>query len=68
MRKALITPMVKKADLTVGQKTHTEALHKEDKPQKVTAERAGCSQSAVSKGIHRKWTGRDLIFMCHNHH
>lgn len=49
MRKALITVMVKKADLTVVQKTHTEVLHKEHKPEEVIAERAGCSQSAAQK-------------------
>ncbi len=40
--------------------THTSRAHriKEGKPQKIIAERAGCSQSAVSKYIHRKLTGR----------
>ena len=44
--------------MTVVQKTIIDTLHKEGKPQKVIAERAGCSQSAVSKYIHRKLTGR----------
>ncbi len=35
-----------------------DTLHKEGKPQKVIAQRAGCSQSAVSKYIHRMLTGR----------
>ncbi len=49
--------MGKTTDLTVVQKTIIDTLHKEGKPQKVIAERAGCSQSAVSKYIHRKLTG-----------
>lgn len=51
--------MGKTADLTVVQKTLIDTLHKEGKPQKVIAERAGCSQSAVSKHIHGKLTGRE---------
>lgn len=39
--------MVKTADLTAVQKTLIVTLHKEVKPQKVIAERAGCLQSAV---------------------
>ena len=50
--------MGKTTDLTVVQKTIIDTLHKEGKSQKVIAERAGCSQSAVSKYIHRKLTGR----------
>ena len=52
------TIMGKTADLTVVQKTLIDSLHKEGKPQKIIAERAGCSQSAVSKHIHGKLTGR----------
>ena len=51
--------MGKTADLTVVQKTLIDTLHEEGKPQKVIAERAGCSQSAVSKHIHGKLTGRE---------
>ena len=50
--------MGKTADLTVVQKTIIDTLHKEGKPQKVIAKEAGCSQSAVSKHIHRKLSGR----------
>ncbi len=50
--------MGKTTDLTVVQKMIIDTLHKEGKPQKVIAERAGCSQSAISKYIHRKLTGR----------
>uniref|UniRef100_A0AAY5KDZ4 Transposase Tc1-like domain-containing protein n=1 Tax=Esox lucius TaxID=8010 RepID=A0AAY5KDZ4_ESOLU len=53
------TIMGKTADLTVVQKTLIDTLHEEGKPQKVIAERAGCSQSAVSKHIHGKLTGRE---------
>lgn len=52
------TIMGKTADLTVVQKTVIDTLHKEGKPQKVIAKEAGCSQSAVSKHIHRKLSGR----------
>ena len=44
--------MGKTSDLTVVQKTIIDTLHKEGKTQKVMAERAGCSQSTVSKHIH----------------
>ncbi|KAJ7324895.1 hypothetical protein JRQ81_017915, partial [Phrynocephalus forsythii] len=48
------------ADLTVVQKTITDTLHKEEKPQKVqNAKEVGCSQSAVSKHINRKLCGRE---------
>ena len=40
------------------QKTVIDTLHKEDKPQNVITKEAGCSQSAVSKHIHRKLSGR----------
>ncbi len=48
------TSMGKTADLTDVQKTVIDTLHKEGKPQKVIAKEAGCSQSAVSKYIHRR--------------
>ncbi|KAJ8354060.1 hypothetical protein SKAU_G00216270 [Synaphobranchus kaupii] len=47
--------MGKTADLTIGQKTIIDTLQKMGKPQKVIAKEAGCSQSAVSKHINRKW-------------
>ncbi len=49
----------KTADLTVVQKTITDILHKEGKPQKVIAKEVGCSQSAVSRHINRKLSGRE---------
>ena len=52
------TIMGKTADLTVVQKTVIDSLHKEGKPQKVIAKDAGCSQTALSKQIHRKLSGR----------
>ncbi len=48
----------KTADLTVVQKTIIDSLHKEGKPQTFIAKEAGCSQSAVSKHVHRKLSGR----------
>ena len=54
----LTTIMGKTTDLTAVQKTIINTLHKEGKSQKVTAERADCSQSAVSKYIYRKLTER----------
>ncbi len=50
--------MGKTADLTVVQKTTTNTLHKEGKPQTFIAKEAGCSQSAVSKHVNRKLSGR----------
>ena len=50
--------MGKTADLTVVQKTIIDTLHKEGKPQKVIAKEVGCLQSAVSKHINRKLSGR----------
>ncbi len=52
------TIMEKTADLTVVQKTIVDTLHKEDKPQTLIAKEAGCSQSAVSKHVNRKLSGR----------
>ena len=50
--------MGKKADLTTGQKTIIDTLQKMGKPQKLIAKEAGCSQSAVSKHINVKFSGR----------
>ncbi len=52
------TIMGKTADLTVVQKTIIDTLHKEGKPQTFIAKEAGCSQSAVSKHVNRKSSGR----------
>ncbi len=52
------TIMGKTADLTVVQKTIIDTLHKEDKTQTFIAKEAGCSQSAVSKHVNRKLSGR----------
>ncbi len=48
----------KTADLTVVQKTIIDTLHKEGKPQTFIAKEAGCSQSAVSKHVNRRLSGR----------
>ncbi|KAI2652671.1 Transposable element Tc1 transposase [Labeo rohita] len=53
------TIMGKTADLTVVQKTIIDTLHKEGKPQTFIAKEAGCSQSAVSKHVNRKLSGRN---------
>ncbi len=50
--------MGKTADLTVVQKTIIDTLHKEGEPQTFIAKEAGCSQSAVSKHVNRKLSGR----------
>ncbi len=52
------TIMGKTADLTVFQKTINDTLHKEGKPQTFIAKEDGCSQSAVSKHVTRKLSGR----------
>ncbi len=52
------TIMGKTADLTVVQKIIIDTLHKEGKPQTFIAKEAGCSQSAVSKHVNRKLSGR----------
>ncbi|KAI2654676.1 Transposable element Tc1 transposase [Labeo rohita] len=52
------TIMGKTTDLTVVQKTITDTLHKEDKPQTFIAKEAGCSRRAVSKHVNRKLSGR----------
>ncbi len=55
------TIMGKTADLTVVQKTIIDMLHKEGKPQTFIAKEAGCSQSAVSKHVTRKLSGRKSV-------
>ncbi len=55
------TIMGKTADLTVVQKTIIDTLHKEGKPQTFIAKEAGCSQSAVSKHVNRKLSGRKSV-------
>ncbi len=52
------TIMGKTADLTVVQKTIIDTLHKEGKPQTFISKEAVCSQSAVSKHVNRKLSGR----------
>ncbi len=52
------TILEKTADLTVVQKTIIDTLHKEGKPQTFIVKEAGCSQSAVSKHVNRKLSGR----------
>ncbi len=56
------TIMGKTADLTVVQKTIIDTLHKEGKPQTFIAKEAGCSQSAVSKHVNRKLSGREKVW------
>ncbi len=43
---------------TIMRKTIIDTLHKEGKPQTFIAKEAGCSQSAVSKHVNRKLSGR----------
>ncbi len=50
--------MGKTADLAMVQKTIIDTFHKEGKSQRVITERCGCLQSAVSKHINSKLTGR----------
>lgn len=57
--RALIAMMGKTADSKAVQKTLTNTLHMKGKPQKVAAERAGCSQRALSKYICGKLSGRE---------
>ncbi len=52
------TIMGKTTDLIVVQKTIIDTLHKEGKTQTLIAKEAGCSQSAVSKHVNRKMSGR----------
>ncbi len=56
------TIMGKTSDLTVVQKTIVDTLHKEGKPQTFIAKEAGCSQSAVSKHVNRKLSGRKNVW------
>ncbi len=55
------TIMRKTADMTVVQKTIIDTLHKEGKPHTFIAKEAGCSQSAVSKHVNRKLSGRKSV-------
>ncbi len=48
----------KTSDLTVVQKIIIDTLHKEGKPQTFIAKEDDCSQSAVSKHVNRKLSGR----------
>ena len=48
----------KTSDLTVVDETIIDTLHKEGKAQKVIAEKAGCSQSSVSKHLKGTLSGR----------
>ncbi len=57
--------MGKTADLTVVQKTIIDTLHKEGEPQTFIAKEAGCSQSAVSKHVNRKLSGRKKCCLPH---
>ncbi len=50
--------MGKTVDLTVVQKTIVDTLQKEGKAQTFIAKEADCSQSAVSKHVNRKLSGR----------
>lgn len=52
------TVIVKTADLTVFWMMIVNTLHLAGKPQKVFSVKSGCSQSAVSKHIRRKLTGK----------
>ncbi len=52
------TIMGKTADLTVVQKTIIDTLHKDGKPQTFIAKEVGCSESAVSKHVNRRLSGR----------
>ncbi len=52
------TIMGKTADLRVVQKTIIDTLHKEGKTQTFIAKEVGFSQSAVSKHVNRKLSGR----------
>ncbi len=54
--------MGKTADLTVVQKIIIDTLHKEGKPHTFIAKEAGCSQSALSKYVNRKLSGRKKVW------
>ncbi len=53
------TIMRKTKDLTVVQKIIIDTLHKEGKPQTSITKEAGCSQSALSKRVNKKLSGRE---------
>ncbi len=55
------TIMGNTADLAMVQKTIIDTLHKEGKSQRVSTERGGCSQSAVSKHIKCKIKQKEEI-------
>ncbi len=55
------TIMEKTDGLTVVQKTIIDTFHKEGKPQTFIAKEADCSQSAVSKHVNRKLSGRKSV-------
>ncbi len=54
--------MGKTANLTVFQKAIVDTLHKEGKPQICIAKEAGCSQSAVSKHVNRKFEWKEKVW------
>ncbi len=56
-----ITIMGNSADLAVVQKIIIDTFHKEGTSQRVITESGGCSQSAVSKIINEKLTGRKKL-------
>ncbi len=56
------TIMGKTVDLTVAQKTIIDTLQKEGKPQTFIAKEAGCSQSAVSKHVNRKFMWKEKVW------
>ncbi len=57
------TIMGKTADLTVVQKTIIDTLHKEGKSTNIHCQmKLGCSQSAVSKHVNRKLSGRKKVW------
>lgn len=53
--------MTGKVELTVVRRTLTDTLPTEGKPQKVIANGAGCSQSAVSKHVQRKLELKNVV-------
>ncbi len=59
--------MGKTTDLIVVQKTISETLHKEDKPQTFIVKEAGFSQSAVYKHVNKvEWKEKVWKKMMHN--
>ncbi len=55
------TIMGETADLTVVQKRIIDTLHNEGEPHTFITKDAGCSQSAVSKHVNRKLSGRKSV-------